>query len=180
MKSQPDTNVRDLRDFVDSLEEEWLAEVPDLHTDGIPVVARLVRMSYYIARRVDENLARFGLNRGEFEVLAVLTRNPGRTITPKILQEKILISSGGLSNRIKKLEEKGLLVRRTDPEDRRGVILEATEAGRELTLRAVTSHVEVERQIVGGISPEHRATLARLLKELILTQVGELNRDGLQ
>ena len=77
MQVQPDTNVRDLRDFVDSLEEEWLAEVPDLHTDGIPVVARLVRMSYYIARRVDENLARFGLNRGEFEVLAVLTRNPG-------------------------------------------------------------------------------------------------------
>ena len=120
----------DLRDFVDSLEEEWLREVPDLHTAGLAVVARLVRMSYYIARRVDSNLARFGLTRGEFEVLAVLTRNPDAKITPKDIHAKILITSGGLSNRIRKLEEKGLIVRMPDQSDGRGVVLKVTEKGR--------------------------------------------------
>lgn len=119
----------DLRDFVDSLEEEWLREVPDLHTAGLAVVARLVRMSYYIARRVDSNLARFGLTRGEFEVLAVLTRNPDAKITPKDIHAKILITSGGLSNRIRKLEEKGLIVRMPDQSDGRGVVLKVTERG---------------------------------------------------
>ena len=98
---------QNLKDFVDSLEEEWKAQVPTLSTEPISVVARLVRMSYYVERRVAENLARYDLTRGEFEVLAVLTRNPEAVITPKILQTKILITSGGLSNRIRKLEEKG-------------------------------------------------------------------------
>lgn len=84
----------DLKDFVDSLQEEWLAEEPELPAQGLPCVARLVRLGYYIARRVDENFERFGLTRGEFEVLAVLVRNPEADITPKILQTKILITSG--------------------------------------------------------------------------------------
>ena len=169
-----------LRDFVDSLEEEWKAQVPRLQTEPISVVARLVRMSYYVERRVAINLARYDLNRGEFEVLAVLTRNPEENITPKILQTKILITSGGLSNRIRKLEEKGLLVRLPDPNDRRGVILKATEKGKEITLQAVTSHVEVERQIASGLSPEEQRELASLLKRLILQQQQSLNLNGLR
>ena len=169
-----------LRDFVDSLEEEWKAQVPQLQTEPISVVARLVRMSYYVERRVAINLARYDLNRGEFEVLAVLTRNPEENITPKILQTKILITSGGLSNRIRKLEEKGLLVRLPDPNDRRGVILKATEKGKEITLQAVKSHVEVERQIASGLSPEEQRELASLLKRLILQQQQSLNLNGLR
>lgn len=169
----------DLRDFVDSLEEEWLREVPDLHTAGLAVVARLVRMSYYIARRVDSNLARFGLTRGEFEVLAVLTRNPDAKITPKDIHAKILITSGGLSNRIRKLEEKGLIVRMPDQSDGRGVVLKVTEKGRELTLKAVTSHVEVGCQLVEGLSAQDREALSGLLKKLILSQSRVLNPHGL-
>lgn len=169
-----------LRDFVDSLEEEWKAQVPELPTEPISVVARLVRMSYYIERRVAVNLARFDLTRGEFEVLAVLTRNPDEDITPKILQTKILITSGGLSNRIRKLEEKGLLERLPDPSDRRGVILKATEKGKALTLQAVTSHVEVERELVAGLSETEQKELASLLKHLILLQQQELNRNSLR
>ena len=169
----------DLRDFVDSLEEEWLREVPDLHTAGLAGVARLVRMSYYIARRVDSNLARFGLTRGEFEVLAVLTRNPDAKITPKDIHAKILITSGGLSNRIRKLEEKGLIVRMPDQSDGRGVVLKVTEKGRELTLKAVTSHVEVECQLVEGLSAQDREALSGLLKKLILSQSRVLNPHGL-
>ena len=169
-----------LRDFVDSLEEEWKAQVPTLSTEPIAVVARLVRMSYYVERRVAENLARYDLTRGEFEVLAVLTRNPDMVITPKILQTKILITSGGLSNRIRKLEEKGLLERFPDTNDRRGVILKVTEKGRALTLEAVNSHVEVERQLASCLSHGEQQELVRLLKHMILSQQRELNRDSLR
>ena len=162
-----------LRDFVDSLEEEWKAQVPALPTEPISVVARLVRMSYYIERRVAVNLARYDLTRGEFEVLAVLTRNPNEDITPKILQTKILITSGGLSNRIRKLEEKGLLERLPDPSDRRGVILKATEKGKALTLEAVTSPVEVERQLVAGFNPNEAKEIGPFFEDFIfLSQQG--------
>ena len=171
---------QNLKDFVDSLEEEWKAQVPTLSTEPIAVVARLVRMSYYVERRVAENLARYDLTRGEFEVLAVLTRNPDMVITPKILQTKILITSGGLSNRIRKLEEKGLVELFPDTNDRRGVILKVTEKGRALTLEAVNSHVEVERQLASCLSHGEQQELVRLLKHMILSQQRELNRDSLR
>ncbi len=172
--------LSDLKDFVDSLQEEWLAEVPGLPAEGVPCVARIVRLGYYIARLVDVNFERFGLTRGEFEVLAVLVRNPDAVITPKILQTKILITSGGLSNRIRRLEEKGLLTRTNDVVDRRGVILKATPKGRALTLKAVTSHMAIENDFIKGLSKSKQRILAQLLKELILSQQGELNRNGLR
>mgnify|MGYP000778662336 CR=1 FL=1 len=170
---------QNLKDFVDSLQAEWLEEVPNLKADPISVVARLVRLNYYIERRVDSNFSRYGLTRGEFEVLAVLTRNPHKEITPKILQTKILITSGGLSNRISKLEAKGLLVRELDPTDRRGVILRVTPKGRALTLSAVNSHMETEQALIKGLSVSERATLASLLKKLIVTQDQKLTKDAL-
>ena len=173
------TPREDLHDFVDTLAEEWLAEVPSLHTDSLAVIARIVRMSYYIERKVDPNLARFDLTRGEFEVLAVLTRNPQRQITPKDLYSKILITSGGLSNRIKKLEAAGLLVREPDPSDGRGVILKVTPKGRRVALEAVTSHVEIERQLLENLAPEDRTALARLLKKLLLSQSSGQHKDAL-
>ena len=169
-----------LKDFVDSLEEEWKAQVPELSTKPISVVARLVRMSYYVERKVGENLSKYGLTRGEFEVLAVLTRNPFTNITPKILQTKILITSGGLSNRIRKLEEKGLLERIPDRGDRRGVILKITDKGRDLTLQAVNSHVEVERQLSACLSSEEQEQIAYLLKKMIMSQQQELNQNSLR
>ena len=182
MKHQehPIPDSKDLKDFVDSLEEEWLAEDPTLPTDAVPVVARIVRLSYYIAEKVDRNLAKFDLTRGEFEVMAVLVRNPNEKVTPKLLQSKILITSGGLSNRIRKLEEKNFLTRQHDEADRRNVILTATPLGRRVALKAVVSHMQIERSIIERLSGEEKLGLAKLLKRLILVQQHELNKDGLR
>lgn len=171
------TPARELKDFVDSLVEEWDA-VPGMDTRPVQVIARIMRMSYYIEQKVARNLAAFGLTRGEFEVMAVLTRNSRQDITPKILQSKILISSGGLSNRIKSLEAKKLLTREQSLVDGRGVILRATPAGRELTLKAAAAHMRVERDLMQGLSEEDGRALAGLLRKLILLQGEALNRDG--
>ncbi|ECU6580122.1 MarR family transcriptional regulator, partial [Salmonella enterica subsp. enterica serovar Bareilly] len=61
-------------DFVDNLIQEWLDAFPSLNLSGLPVIARIVRMSHYISQFVDSNLARYNLNVGEFEVLAALAR----------------------------------------------------------------------------------------------------------
>ena len=66
-----------------------------------------------------------------------------------------------------------------DQSDGRGVVLKVTEKGRELTLKAVTSHVEVECQLVEGLSAQDREALSGLLKKLILSQSRVLNPHGL-
>ena len=91
-------------------------------------------------------MAFYNLTRGEFEVMAVLVRNPTAAMTPKILQTKVLITSGGLSNRIKALEAKGYIVRKPDETDGRGVVLKATTKGKNVTRKALKSHLEVEKQ----------------------------------
>ena len=90
------------RDLVDTFQLEWDASYPGMHFKCVPSVTRLVRMGEYIARAVDETLAEFDLNRGEAEVLFALVRNPHIDITPKIIQTRILVSSGGLTRRAHK------------------------------------------------------------------------------
>lgn len=165
-------------DFVDKLIREWLDTVPSLDLSGLPVIARIVRMSHYISQFVDANFARYNLNVGEFEVLAALARNPDRQLSPKDLQKKILISSGGLSNRINRLEAKKYIVRMPDPSDRRGVIVKITPEGRKLTLEVVVTHVAIEKALIEGLNGDDQEQLASLLKKLIKSQKSELNEKN--
>lgn len=166
------------KDFVDSLIEEWLTAVPELDLSGLPVIARIVRMSHYVSKYVDANFELYNLNVGEFEVLAALTRTPNQQLSPKELQKKILISSGGLSNRINRLEAKKLIRRVPDPNDRRGVIVKVTPQGKKLTLKVVPTHVAIEKDLLQGLSATDRKQLATLLKKLILSQKTQLNESS--
>ena len=168
-KAHPET------DFVDDLITEWEAVFPTLDLSPVPVVARIVRMSHHISALVDTNFARYNLTVGEFEVLAALTRSEKLQLTPKQLGEHILISSGGLTNRINRLEAKDLIVRLPDPTDRRGVIVKITEQGQALAKEAVVTHMEMENILIEGLDEDEKQQLAQLLKKLLLTQKNKLN-----
>lgn len=137
-------------------------------------------MGEYIARAVDETLAEFDLNRGEAEVLFALVRNPHIDITPKVIQTRILVSSGGLTRRLDRLEEKGLISRLPDPNDRRGTVLKPTKDGIVLALRAHKAHTEKEARLVATLSENEKKTLEKLLKKLILSQEDAISPGGLQ
>ena len=164
------------RDLVDTFQLEWDASYPGMHFKCVP----LVRMGEYIARAVDETLAEFDLNRGEAEVLFALVRNPHIDITPKVIQTRILVSSGGLTRRLDRLEEKGLISRLPDPNDRRGTILKPTKDGIVLALRAHKAHTEKEARLVAILSENEKKTLEKLLKKLILSQEDAISPGGLQ
>ncbi|WP_278634140.1 MarR family winged helix-turn-helix transcriptional regulator [Sutterella wadsworthensis] len=172
--------TEEARDLVDTFQLEWDASYPGMHFKCVPSVTRLVRMGEYIARAVDETLAEFDLNRGEAEVLFALVRNPHIDITPKIIQTRILVSSGGLTRRLDRLEEKGLISRLPDPNDRRGTVLKATKAGIVLALRAHKAHTEKEARLVSTLSENEKKTLENLLKKLILSQEDAISPGGLQ
>lgn len=137
-------------------------------------------MGEYIARAVDETLAEFDLNRGEAEVLFALVRNPHIDITPKIIQTRILVSSGGLTRRLDRLEEKGLISRLPDPNNRRGTVLKPTKDGIVLALRAHKAHTEKEARLVATLSENEKKILEKLLKKLILSQEDAISPGGLQ
>lgn len=167
-------------DLIDTFQEQWDASHPECHFHCVPAVTRLMRMAAYAERAAGEELARFSLTRGEAEVLFAIVRNPQLDITPKRLQQLMLISSGGLTSRLDRLEKKGLLVRLPDPNDRRGTVLKATQEGEAVTLAAHKAHTEREAKIIEVLSADEKAELAGLLKKLINAQEGALVPDGLK
>jgi len=102
---------------------QWHQFDPQLDTSGTEIIGRIVRISSIVGRSVDKNLDRFQMTVGEFDVLAALAREKKQELTPKQLQDLILISSGGLTNRIDQLEKKGLIERSPNPNDRRSLFV---------------------------------------------------------
>jgi DNA-binding MarR family transcriptional regulator len=149
--------------------EQWRRERPDLDVSPMAVLGRLSQASFVIAReRLNPLFARFGLQSGEFDVLATLRRSgPPFALTPTALYEATMVTSGAMTHRLDRLEKAGLIARGPHAEDRRGVIVQLTKKGRTLIDEAVTAHVENEHQVLSGLTREERDWLAALLEKLI-------------
>jgi DNA-binding MarR family transcriptional regulator len=148
--------------------EQWRRERPDLDVAPMEVLGRLSEAAALVRGRLDAVFARFGLQSGEFDVLATLRRaGAPHALTPTALYEATMVTSGAMTARLDRLERAGLIARRPNPEDRRGILVALTDKGLALVDEALTAHVANEWEIVGGMSETDRADLARLLAQLI-------------
>ena len=112
--------------------------------------------------------ARFGLQAGEFDVLATLRRSGSPyALTPTALYEATMVTSGAMTNRLDRLEKAGLILRAPHPNDRRGIVVRLTEKGLALIDAAVAAHVANEHEILSGLTQTERETLSHLLEKLI-------------
>lgn len=160
--------VQKQRDGVDRLIEQWRREMPDLPLDAMELIARLGRVAALGERKVAEELRRFGLKLGEFDVLATLRRaGSGAGVTPTELYRSLMLSSGGITHRVDRLEAAGLVERREDERDRRGTCIALTRKGRELIDKAVVAHVENEERMLVPLTKSERDTLNALLRKLL-------------
>lgn len=156
------------KDLVDQVIANWQNTImADTDFSGTEIIGRIVRMDSFIGKMIDDNLSRFRMNIGDFNILAVLLREKTHQLTPGRIQEMIFVSSGGLSNRMIRLEEKGLIKRSTDPNDRRGVIVTLTEAGKELIERAAPSHMALENSLITNLDESEQETLVKLLRKML-------------
>ena len=112
--------------------------------------------------------ARAGLQAGEFDVLATLRRaGAPYTLSPTQLYEAMMISSGGMTDRLDRLERAGLVMRRPDLKDRRGKLIVLTEPGKRLIDETIGRHVANEERLLLSLSEAEQETLDALLKKLI-------------
>ncbi|MCH4564149.1 MULTISPECIES: MarR family winged helix-turn-helix transcriptional regulator [Halomonas] len=147
---------------------QWQRELPDLDLLPMEVVGYLKTSQLLTKGRVDALFKQHGLQAGEFDVLATLRRaGTPHALTPTQLFEALMISSGGMTNRLDRLEKAGLIQRSPNPEDRRGTLVSLTEKGLELMNRLVPLHVENEARLLSALSREEQETLGRLLGKLL-------------
>ncbi len=155
------------QDHVSRIAAQWAHELPDLALSGLPVIARARRVTLLSRKRIEAVFARHGIDTGEFDVIATLRRTGSPyALRPTELFRMMMISSGGLTDRLIRLEERGLIRRRASREDRRSLLVELTEKGRALAEAAFREDMAVEDAIVAALTPAERATLAGLLAKL--------------
>jgi DNA-binding MarR family transcriptional regulator len=108
-----------------------------------------------------------GLETWEFDVLAAL-RRAGRpyALSPGQISTQTLVTSGTMTNRVDRLEGRGLVRRERDPLDRRGVSVVLTEAGKREVDSALTDLLERERVILAALPAHEQASLATALRTL--------------
>lgn len=163
--------MHDHADQIDRIVALWRRVRPDLDPSSTEVIGRIVRMEYFITRRVLQDLARHSINVGEFDVLAALRRQgEPYQLSPNQMQDMVLISSGALTNRINRLESAGLVKRTPDQDDRRGVNVTLTEKGLNVINDAAGHHLQAEAELLDPLNAEEQKTLAALLKKMLQTQ----------
>ena len=155
-------------DEVDRIVDDWERERPDLDFAPLQVLSRVARLSKHLDRARREAFARSELEASEFDVLSALRRAgaPYR-LSPKQLLQQTLVSSGTMTNRIDRLVEHGLVERQPSPDDRRGVLVQLTEAGRTRVDAAFADLLDVERGLLGELDEADRQRLADLLREVV-------------
>lgn len=149
--------------------EQWARERPDLPSRPMAVFGRLSEASERVLRdHMNPLFADAGLQPGEFDVLATLRRS-GKPfmLSPTKLYEALMISSGGMTNRIDRLERAGFVERRPDPEDRRGKLIALTGIGMRVIDETIGRHVANEERLLSVLTPAEQDKLNKLLEKLI-------------
>jgi DNA-binding MarR family transcriptional regulator len=154
-------------DRVDALVSQWQAERPDLDLDTMALAARLLGVGRMIDARIGALAAEHGMNVGEGDILLTLRRaGAPHRLSPTQLTDSLLVSSGTMTNRLDRLERRGLVERVPNPEDRRSVAIALTESGRQLVDEVLGEHVAREQEMLAPLSARERETLTRILRKL--------------
>ncbi len=164
----------DEHDHVDSIIAQWQRERPDLDVAPMGIIGRISRAARHLADALKIVFDAHGLNAGEFDVLATLRRaGEPHQLTPTALFKSAMLSSGAMTNRLNRLEERGLITRSPDPNDMRGTIVSLSPAGLDLVNTVVTEHVANEHRVLSALTDAESAALARLLRKLLISFEGD-------
>ncbi len=143
-------------------------ETPDVPLDGMEILARSRRLTLLSRFAIEAVFKRHGIDTGEFDVLATLSRSgPPYALRPTELYQSLMISSGGLTDRLNRLEKRGLIDREASLSDGRSMLVKLTAKGRTVIERAFAEDMAIEKEMLSPLSKSERRTLATLLAKLL-------------
>lgn len=143
-------------------------ETPGVPLDGMEILSRASRLVRLSRKWIEPVFARHDLDAGEFDVLASLQRSgaPYRQ-RPTELFQSLMITSGGLTDRLNRLEKKGFIERFASKTDRRSALVQLTRHGLKTINAAFADDMAVEEDLLSSLGNDERRQLAALLARLL-------------
>lgn len=159
-----------MSDAVDAIVGQWAAERPDLR-DGlwaVEVLARVQRMNRLVEKQFKTFAAERDLEMGEVDILFTLRRSgPPYSLTAGALIPAAMVTSGAITNRIDRMEAKGLVERVRDDKDRRSVRIRLTDHSLKVTEALMADHLAHYAQLLAPLDPGTCTTVADALRTLL-------------
>lgn len=155
-------------DPVDRIREQWARERPELDTEAMGIFGRVFRAAAAVGEVMERTYQQLGLSRADFDVLATLRRSGEPfQLSPGGLSGSLMLTTGGMTGRLDRLERAGLVTRSPAPSDRRSLLVTLTEHGREVVDRAVVAGLDAQQRLLADIPASDRRRLDALLRRLL-------------
>jgi DNA-binding MarR family transcriptional regulator len=156
------------QDSVDRHIEHWQQEIPELD----PLVEGVMTRMQMLLRHLDQArqvlLAANGLEVYEYATLHFLGGcGPEHRATPSEIAAWQQMSPSGITGRLDGLEKRGFIRRLPSPADRRKVIVELTEEGRQAWLGTFDPQTNEEEKVLAALDPDEREQFDRLLRKMM-------------
>jgi DNA-binding MarR family transcriptional regulator len=164
---KPRASVRS-DDAVDAILMQWARELPDLDVSPMGPIGRIKRCAALLEQSLNANFSKFGLSLWEFDMLATLRRagEPYR-LSPTALFSALMVTSGTMTHRLKRLETSELIERIPNDQDARSMLVQLSPKGLALINQAVEVHVEKERELLKALPAAALAELDSHLSTLL-------------
>ncbi|UBV45122.1 MarR family transcriptional regulator (plasmid) [Deinococcus taeanensis] len=163
------------RAFLARIESDWAQVRPDLNAAPMLSVLRLTRLGAALQSHVDDLLRRENLNAAGWDLLLTLYRSaPAEGLSPGQLSVLSAVSGPSTTNRILRLQRRGLITRAVDSRDRRAARVQLTPAGRTLVDRLLPEFLACEQELLKALPAGQLTHLDALVDRLLAT----LEPDG--
>jgi DNA-binding MarR family transcriptional regulator len=159
-------------DFIDRAHAARQKAGRGIHVADTANLARVVRLAAHLERELAAICMAAGLKAGQFQVLAELRGRDPLPMTASELAKAIVLTSGGMTPVLDQLEERGLVTRQVDPEDRRARRIAITEKGRSIVNRALEQQVARHRALNAELALDEREALTTILRKLLVVVEG--------
>ncbi len=148
---------------------QWRTERPGADYLPMEILGRISEIGLRTARdHIEPLIARHGLQRADLDAILTLRRaGPPYRLTPTQLFEAMMMSSGGMTSLIDRLEKAGWVGRSPNPDDRRGTLVTLTPEGLKLTEALLPDMIAGQARQLAALDEAERAELARLLEKML-------------
>jgi DNA-binding MarR family transcriptional regulator len=172
------TALTPARDQVDVIVEHWCEGDPNLDVITKTAALRLCRVAHHLERELRRELTPMDAEMWEFDVLLTLRRVPGYQLSAGALSRICQVTSGAISNRLGRLEQRGWITRDIDTRDRRHVLVTLTPEGLTRAGELVATKTMAEERIFAGLDRPTLVRMANDLRTLLVAFEGPLDEEA--